>query len=60
MGMVFHFLDYFTRTFSAVLSSERKNVTAVTAPVGTHIRKSLETMRDTMVQLLLVGIRFRV
>jgi hypothetical protein len=32
----------------------------VTTPIGAHIRETLETMWDTVVQLLLVGICFRI
>lgn len=32
----------------------------MTTPIGAHIRKPLETMGDTVVQFLLVGICFRI
>lgn len=46
-----------TRAFPAILLSKRQNITAVTTPVRAHIRKLLETMRNTVIDLLLVRIR---
>jgi hypothetical protein len=45
-----------TGTFPAVFLAERQHVTAMTAPVGSHIRERLEPVRDTMVDLLLVRV----
>lgn len=43
---------------ASLFSSERQHVTTVTAPVGAHVGEGLETVRNAMVDLLLVGIRF--
>lgn len=45
-------------TFASLFSSERQHVTTVAAPVGAHVGEGLETVRDAMVDLLLVGIGF--
>lgn len=45
-------------TLASLFSSERQHVTTVTAPVGAHVGKCLETMRDAVVDLLLVRIGF--
>ena len=43
-----------------LFSSEWKNITTVAAPVGSHIRKGLESVGDTVVELGLVWIGFGV
>lgn len=43
-------------TLLSLLPTKRKNVTAVTAPIGTHVGKVLETMWNSVVELCLVGI----
>lgn len=45
-------------TLASLFSSKRQHVATVTAPVGTHVGKGLETMRDAVVDLLLVGVGF--
>ena len=49
-------------TLPAVLLAKWQHVTTVTTPVGTNIRELLETMRNAMVNLLLLwiglGVRF--
>lgn len=44
------------RAFPRVLSAKRKHVAAVTAPIRADVSEGLETMRDAMIDLLLVSI----
>lgn len=43
-------------TLSAVLLAKRQHVTTVATPVGTNVRELLETMRNAMVDLLLLWV----
>ena len=43
-------------TFLSLFPTERKEVAAVTAPIGTHIRESVETMRHAVVEFDFVWI----
>jgi hypothetical protein len=45
---------------SRLAPTQRKHVTAVTTPVGTHVVESVEAMRNAMVDLLLVRVCFGV
>lgn len=44
-------------TLASLFSSERQHVATVAAPVGAHVGEGLETMRNAVVDLLLVGVR---
>jgi hypothetical protein len=47
-------------TLLCLLSTKWKDVTTVTAPIGTHVGEILESMRNAMVELGLVWIGFGV
>lgn len=47
-----------TRTFTTILLSKRQNITTVATPICTHVRELFEAMRNTVIDLLLVWIRF--
>jgi hypothetical protein len=49
-----------TSTLACVLLSYWQHVTTMTAPVGANIRSTLEAMRNTMVDFLLLGVGFRI
>jgi hypothetical protein len=44
----------------ALLSTQWQDVTTVTTPVGSHIRKVLKSMRNAMVELGFVRIGLRI
>lgn len=43
-------------TLPTVFLAQRQHVTTVTAPIGTDVRKLLESMRNPMIDLLLIWI----
>ena len=45
---------------ASLFSSKRQHVATVTAPVGAHVGEGLETMRNAVVDLLFVGVGFRI
>ena len=47
-----------TAAFLSVLATKRKHISAVTAPAGSEIVVSLETMRNAMVNLILIGLLY--
>lgn len=47
-----------TRTFPAVLLPKRQDITAMATPICTHIGEFLEAMRNAVVDLLFVRVRF--
>lgn len=47
-------------TLFSLLSAKREDITAVTAPVGSHVGEVFKTMRNAVVKLGLVGVRLGV
>ena len=43
-----------------MLPTQRKNISTMTAPIGTHVGEVFETMRNAVVELRLVWIGFGV
>ncbi len=43
---------------ACVLAAKGKHITAVTAPIRADIGQGLETMRDTMIDLLFISVLY--